>query len=103
LLVTVSHKYAHHLFQQAVTAVHLTPVQHACCCMPFFPASADAPASAEQALPQHDKLINWYQEARAATRSAIKAAQTGGGTAAKAGPEAGECGWGAQLGCCLWA
>jgi hypothetical protein len=62
------------------------------------PASADAPASAEQALPQHDKLINWYQEARAATRSAIKAAQTGGGTggAAKAGPEAGGCREGRQ-------
>uniref|UniRef100_A0A383WLW4 Signal recognition particle subunit SRP68 n=1 Tax=Tetradesmus obliquus TaxID=3088 RepID=A0A383WLW4_TETOB len=50
----------------------------------------DGPASAEQALPQHDKLTNWYQEARAATRNAIKAAQTGGGSGAagKAGAEA---------------
>lgn len=38
-----------------------------------------ADAGIDQLLPQHDKLINLYNEARAAARSAIRAAQTGGG------------------------
>lgn len=59
----------------------------------WLAAAADGPVSLEVVLPQHDKLINLYNEARAATRSAVKAAQTGAAAgSSSAAAKAGEAG-----------
>eukprot|EP00879_Flechtneria_rotunda_P020354 GHRR01021405.1.p1 GENE.GHRR01021405.1~~GHRR01021405.1.p1 ORF type:complete len:546 (+),score=261.79 GHRR01021405.1:1195-2832(+) len=45
----------------------------------------DGSASIEQLLPQHDRIINLYTEARAAAKAAIKTAQAGGAASSNTG------------------